>query len=75
MSNEERLTGLDSSFLHLEQGPAHMHVGSTMLFEGTSVVHEMVALVESFTTAVGPVRMFGPWTCRMTSEAKRGRIS
>ncbi len=29
-----RLTGLDSSFLHLERGPAHMHVASTTLFEG-----------------------------------------
>ena len=33
MAND-RLTGLDSSFLHLEQGPAHMHVASTALFEG-----------------------------------------
>ena len=32
--NSDRLTGLDSSFLHLERGPAHMHVASTTLFEG-----------------------------------------
>ncbi len=32
--NPDRLTGLDSSFLHLESGPAHMHVASTALFEG-----------------------------------------
>jgi diacylglycerol O-acyltransferase len=32
--NGDRLTGLDSSFLHLERGPAHMHVASTTLFEG-----------------------------------------
>jgi diacylglycerol O-acyltransferase len=32
--SSDRLTGLDSSFLHLEQGPAHMHVASTTLFEG-----------------------------------------
>jgi len=31
----DRLTGLDSSFLHLERGPAHMHVASTTLFEGS----------------------------------------
>ena len=31
---DDRLTGLDSSFLHLEQGPAHMHVASTTVFEG-----------------------------------------
>jgi diacylglycerol O-acyltransferase / wax synthase len=30
----DRLSGLDASFLHLEQGPAHMHVASTTLFEG-----------------------------------------
>jgi WS/DGAT/MGAT family acyltransferase len=30
----ERLTGLDSSFLHLERDGAHMHVASTTLFEG-----------------------------------------
>ena len=30
----ERLTGLDSSFLHLEDGSAHMHVAGVMLFEG-----------------------------------------
>jgi diacylglycerol O-acyltransferase / wax synthase len=32
--SSDRLTGLDSSFLHLERGPAHMHVASTTLFEG-----------------------------------------
>ena len=31
----ERLTGLDASFLHLEDGSAHMHVASVMLFEGS----------------------------------------
>ena len=30
----DRLTGLDASFLHLEQGPAHMHVASTAIFAG-----------------------------------------
>jgi diacylglycerol O-acyltransferase / wax synthase len=30
----DRLSGLDSSFLHLEDGPAHMHVASTTVFEG-----------------------------------------
>ncbi|HEY8000554.1 MAG: wax ester/triacylglycerol synthase family O-acyltransferase [Vicinamibacteria bacterium] len=32
--SSDRLTGLDTSFLHLEHGPAHMHVASTTLFEG-----------------------------------------
>jgi diacylglycerol O-acyltransferase / wax synthase len=32
--SDDRLTGLDSSFLHLERGPAHMHVASTAWFEG-----------------------------------------
>jgi diacylglycerol O-acyltransferase / wax synthase len=30
----ERLSGLDSSFLQLEEGDTHMHVASTTLFEG-----------------------------------------
>jgi diacylglycerol O-acyltransferase len=31
----DRLTGLDASFLHLEDASAHMHVASVMLFEGS----------------------------------------
>ena len=38
--NPDRLTGLDSSFLHLERGPAHMHVASTTLFEGPAPEYE-----------------------------------
>jgi diacylglycerol O-acyltransferase / wax synthase len=35
MASADRLTALDSTFLHLEQSsPAHMHVGSVMAFEG-----------------------------------------
>jgi diacylglycerol O-acyltransferase / wax synthase len=30
----DRLSGLDTSFLHLERAGAHMHVASTMIFEG-----------------------------------------
>jgi diacylglycerol O-acyltransferase len=30
----DRLTGLDASFLHLEGADTHMHVASTILFEG-----------------------------------------
>jgi diacylglycerol O-acyltransferase len=30
----ERLSGLDASFLYLEEGETHMHVASTTLFEG-----------------------------------------
>src|ERR1700710_2713183 len=30
----ERLTGLDASFLHMERAGAHMHVASTIVFEG-----------------------------------------
>src|SRR3954447_4413251 len=29
-----RLTGLDASFLHMENGGAHMHVAGLMLFDG-----------------------------------------
>jgi diacylglycerol O-acyltransferase / wax synthase len=34
MPHGDRLTGLDTSFLQLERGPAHMHVASTTIFEG-----------------------------------------
>jgi diacylglycerol O-acyltransferase / wax synthase len=36
----DRLTGLDSSFLHLERGAAHMHVASVSLFEGPAPAYE-----------------------------------
>ena len=34
MANPDRLTGLDASFLALEDSGAHMHVGSCLIFEG-----------------------------------------
>src|SRR3954452_12251122 len=34
MGMTDRLSGLDSSFLHLERDGTHMHVASTTLFEG-----------------------------------------
>ena len=34
MANPDRLTGLDSSFLHLERDAAHMHMAGCMVFEG-----------------------------------------
>jgi len=38
--NGDRLSGLDASFLHLERGPAHMHVASTALFEGPTPAYD-----------------------------------
>ena len=35
----DRLTGLDSSFLHMERAGAHMHVASTSIFEGPAPSH------------------------------------
>jgi diacylglycerol O-acyltransferase len=32
--SDDRLSGLDASFLHLEQDGAHMHVAGTSIFEG-----------------------------------------
>src|SRR5436190_2458517 len=40
MPHGDRLSGLDASFLHLEDGPAHMHVASTTIFEGPSPSYE-----------------------------------
>ena len=39
MTNPERLSGLDTSFLHLERSGAHMHVASTSVFEGEAPTH------------------------------------
>lgn len=39
MSND-RLTGLDASFLHLERDGAHMHVASTMIFDGPAPAYD-----------------------------------
>ncbi len=36
----DRLSGLDASFLHMEHGPAHMHVASTSVFEGEPPSHD-----------------------------------
>jgi diacylglycerol O-acyltransferase / wax synthase len=36
----ERLSGLDTSFLHMERAGAHMHVASTIIFEGPAPSHE-----------------------------------
>jgi diacylglycerol O-acyltransferase len=38
--NRDRLSGLDASFLDLEQGPAHMHVASTLVFDGPPPAYE-----------------------------------
>jgi WS/DGAT/MGAT family acyltransferase len=37
--NGDRLSGLDSSFLHMERAGAHMHVASTSVFEGPPPSH------------------------------------
>ncbi len=36
----DRLSGLDTSFLHMERAGAHMHVASTIIFEGPAPSHE-----------------------------------
>lgn len=40
MAKPERLTGLDTSFLHLERSGAHMHVASVSIFEGSAPTHQ-----------------------------------
>ncbi|MGO9884875.1 MAG: WS/DGAT/MGAT family O-acyltransferase [Solirubrobacteraceae bacterium] len=40
MPNVDRLTGLDSSFLHLERDSAHMHVAACMVFDGQPPEYE-----------------------------------
>jgi WS/DGAT/MGAT family acyltransferase len=40
VANRDRLTGLDSSFLHLERDSAHMHVAGCAVFTGAPPSHE-----------------------------------
>jgi WS/DGAT/MGAT family acyltransferase len=40
VATADRLTGLDTSFLHLERAGAHMHVASVSIFEGEAPTHE-----------------------------------
>ena len=49
MANPDRLTALDSTFLHLEDhSTAHMHVASVMVFEGQApTLDELVEHVNS----------------------------
>jgi diacylglycerol O-acyltransferase len=42
----DRLTGLDASFLHIEDAAAHMHVASVVLFEGPPPAYD--ELLEAF---------------------------
>jgi WS/DGAT/MGAT family acyltransferase len=40
VANVDRLSGLDSSFLHLERDSAHMHVAGCCVFEGQAPAYE-----------------------------------
>jgi diacylglycerol O-acyltransferase len=40
MANRDRLTGLDSSFLHLEHDATHMHVAGCMVFDGQAPAYD-----------------------------------
>ena len=43
MPSFDRLTGLDSYFLHLERDAAHMHVAGCMVFDGTAPPYDELA--------------------------------
>ena len=51
--SSDRLTGLDSSFLHLERGPAHMHVASTTVFEGPTPEYDELLRAHRLAPAPG----------------------
>jgi diacylglycerol O-acyltransferase len=40
MASRDRLTALDSTFLHLEEDGAHMHVASILIFDGEPPAYE-----------------------------------
>src|SRR5215208_6411138 len=45
--SSDRLTGLDASFLHLEDASSHMHVAGVMIFEGSPPPYEqLLAAIE-----------------------------
>jgi diacylglycerol O-acyltransferase / wax synthase len=48
VANKDRLTGLDSSFLHLERDSAHMHVAGCAVFAGSAPPYDdLVAAIEA----------------------------
>ncbi len=52
--NHDRLSGLDSSFLHLERDSAHMHVAACAVFKGTPPAHDELAGGDRVAAAPGP---------------------
>ena len=56
MPNPDRLTGLDASFLALEDAGAHMHVGSCILFDGEAPSYDEFAAQLDFEPYVIPLR-------------------
>src|SRR5215204_2255486 len=51
--SSDRLTGLDASFLHLEDASSHMHVAGVMIFEGSPPPYE--ELLEAIERRLGLV--------------------
>jgi diacylglycerol O-acyltransferase / wax synthase len=48
VANPDRLSGLDASFLALEKGGAHMHVGTVLVFDGEPPEYEqLLDLIEA----------------------------
>jgi WS/DGAT/MGAT family acyltransferase len=48
MPNPDRLTGLDSSFLHVERDAVHMHVAACAIFEGDPPTYqELIDAIQS----------------------------
>ena len=48
--SSDRLTGLDASFLHLEDAASHMHVAGVMIFEGEPPAYD--DLIEVYRVAI-----------------------
>ena len=69
--SSDRLTGLDSSFLHLERGPAHMHVASTTLFEGPAP--ELRRVPRAHRVAPAPRPPLSPEAALRPASARAGR--
>jgi diacylglycerol O-acyltransferase / wax synthase len=72
MVPRDRLTGLDASFLHLEDASAHMHVASVMLFDGDPPPYdELLAAIERRLPLVPRYRQRLA-SCRSVKDARGG---
>ena len=70
--SSDRLTGLDASFLHLEDAASHMHVAGVMIFEGSPPPYD--ELLEAIERRLAP-RAALPPAARVRAASARAAPS